>query len=317
MNIVILDGQVANPGDLSWDKIEDLGNLIIYNSSTPYQIIERAANADIIITNKCKLGKEVLLQLPNLKCICLLATGYDNIDVQTASSLGVTVCNAQGYSAPSVAQHTLALILALTNQVGKHNKGIHEGDWFKKNVWSYWELPIVELAGKTIGIYGMGNIGSQVATIAHSFGMKIITIDGRNIKSNLPTIEAVSPDELFRKSDIISLHVPYSDETHHLINSVTLQLMKSSSFLINTGRGDLVNEADLRKALDEKVIAGAALDVLSSEPPPKNHILIGAPNCIITPHQAWASKESRSRLLDIVADNIAHFLQGIPTNVVT
>lgn len=314
MNIVILDAEVANPGDLDWNNIKDQGNLTIFENSYPNQIIERANKAEVIITNKCKIGKSVIEKLPNLRCICLLATGYDNIDLDAAAKNNIVVYNAKGYSGPSVAQHVFGLILELTNRIGQHSIDIHKGKWTDKNVWSYCDSPIVELKDKTLGIFGLGSIGSRVATIGLAFGMKIIATRKNNKPPNNKQVKLVTQDELFRHSDILTLHTPLTEETKYVINEKTLEMMKESSILINTGRGDLINEGHLRKALDKNKISGAALDVLSMEPPLKNHILIGVPNCILTPHHAWATKESRRRLIDIVAQNIISYKSGEISN---
>lgn len=315
--IIILDGFVANPNDLSWEAIEAYGELIVYNRTSRLQIIKRAISADILIVNKCRLDKRMLNQLPNLKCICTLATGYNNIDIKAAKDLGITVCNAVGYSAPSVAQHVFALLLALTNQIEKHNKSVQRNEWANAIDWSYWKSPLVELAGKTMGIYGYGKIGEQVANIALAFGMNVIAVRKSNTPPKNSLVKLVSLEELFQESDILTLHAPLNTDSKEVINSDSLELMKETAYLINTGRGGLVNERDLKRALVKGQIAGAGLDVLSQEPPPMNHQLLGTPNCLITPHHAWATKESRSRLIDIVGDNIQAFLAGKPQNVVS
>lgn len=316
MNIVILDGQIVNPGDLEWTSLQDLGTVTIYHSTDYENIINHSADADILVTNKCKIDHDIIRNLPQLKCICLLATGYNNIDISAARTHNVTVCNASGYSTSSVAQHVFALLLELTNQVGQHSQEVTQGTWTKKGVWSYWNNPIVELAGLTMGIYGLGNIGTKVAQIALAMDMKVIATRKSNKPPSIPNIQLVSNQELFAESDVISLHAPLVENNYHVINAKTLSMMKSSTYIINTGRGDLINENDLRQALEKGNLAGAAVDVLSSEPPRDNHPLIGASNCIITPHQAWASKASRSRLIECVQLNISAFISGNPINVV-
>lgn len=315
-NIVILDGHVANPGDLSWQAIANQGNLKIYPRTTDNKVLERAKDADILIVNKRGLDKTILKQLPQLKCICTLATGYNNIDVVAARSLGITVCNAVGYSSPSVAQHVFALLLELINRVGLHNDHIQQNGWANSIDWCYWKSPMMELSGKTMGIYGFGKIGQQVAQIALAFGMKVIAVRKSNTPPSNKLIQLVSLETLLKESDVISLHAPLTTENTGIINSHHLELMKKTAYLINTGRGGLINEPDLKEALTTYQIAGAGLDVLSQEPPPKNHLLLGLTNCLITPHHAWATKESRARLITIVAENIKAFLEGKPQNVV-
>lgn len=315
--IVILDGHAANPGDLDWTPISQHGDLKIYDRTTPQQIYQRAKYADIVIVNKTVLDHYYISRLRNVKLICTLATGYNNIDLNGADHFGVTVCNAVGYSTPSVAQHVFSLLLEMTNHVALHHADVQSGGWTNSPDWSYWKKPLMELAGKTMGIYGFGKIGQQTAQVAQGFGMKIIA-HRRNMNQPPPAgIEYVSLDRLLSESDVLSLHAPLSKENVGIINSTNLSKMKPTAFLINTGRGGLVNELDLKNALLNKTIAGAGLDVLSLEPPPAEHPLIGVPNCIVTPHQAWASKESRIRLIQIVGDNIKSFLEGQPQNVVS
>ncbi len=315
--IVVLDGYVANPGDLSWTPLEEFGEVIIHGRTTSLQILERSQHANILLTNKCQLTAEVLEQLPNLEYIGLLATGYNNIDIKASKSLGITVCNARGYGAPSVAQHVFALILELTNQVGLHNQAVRENKWAESQDWSFWNTPLMELNGKTLGIYGFGNIGKQVARIGLAFGMKVIATRKNPIKGTMGGVALVSEEKLLSEADVLSLHAALSPDNYQFINSETIGKMKPSSFIINTGRGDLVNEADLKSALESGKIAGAALDVLHQEPPPHNHPLTTVDRCIITPHHAWAAKESRERMLSIVFDNIRSFQAGSPINVCT
>lgn len=316
-NITILDGYVTNPGDLSWQGITDLGETVIYDRTSPDQIFDRAKEADILVVNKVVLDEEMLNNLsPKLKCICTLATGYNNIDIKTAQNRGITVCNAVGYSSTSVAQHVFALLLQLTNQVTLHNQSVQNNEWANSADWSYSKSPLMELKGKTMGVYGLGGIGREVVKIARAFGMKIIAVRKNPKKLKPDYIQLVDISTFFGKSDVVTLHVPLTYETQHLVNRTTLSMMKPTAFLINTGRGGLVNEADLRAALLQGWIAGAGLDVLSEEPSAQNHPLLNIPKCIITPHQAWATQESRSRLIQIVADNIAAFLKEKPQNVV-
>jgi len=314
--IVILDGQVANPNDLSWESIAIQGELTIYPRTNDGELLERAKEATVLIVNKRTLNKDILKQLPHLKLICTLATGYNNIDVKAAKDLNIRVCNAVGYSSPSVAQHVFALLLELINRVGLHNDHVQKNGWANSVDWCYWKSPMIELAGKTLGIYGYGKIGQQVAEIALAFGMNVITVRRSNKQPANEKVQLVNIETLWKESDIISLHAPLTSENKGIINESTLSQMKTSTYLINTGRGGLINERHLKTALEHGVIAGAGLDVLSQEPPPKNHLLLGIPNCIITPHHAWTTRESRGRLIAIVAENIKAFLANKPQNVV-
>jgi len=315
-NIVILDGYVANPNDLSWKGIAKLGCLKVYNRTNDKDLFKRAKDAEILIINKRRLDRDLLYQLDKLKCICLLSTGYNSVDIIAAEERGIKVCNAVGYSGTSVAQHVFALLLELTNNVGLHNESVQQNEWATSTDWCYWKKPIMELADKTMGIYGLGKIGQEVAKIAIAFGMKVIASRKNQDKPNPLQIPLVSFGELIKESDVLSLHAPLTEENAGIINEQNLSDMKPTAILINTGRGGLVNEADLKVALLNGTIAGAGLDVLSEEPPPMSHPLLNIPNCIITPHNAWVSKESRERLIQIVADNIAAFLAGTPQNVV-
>lgn len=308
VNIVILDGFVANPSDLDWKVIEALGKVTIYDRTPSELVVSRAKDAAIILTNKCIFNEEVMAQLPQLQYIGLLATGMNNIDLEAANARGIVVRNAVGYSTPSVAQHVFALLLELTNAVGRHSQSVHNNDWGNASDWSYSHQTLIELQDKTLGIYGLGNIGQQVAKIGLAFGMKIIATRKNRHKPKPENVRLVEMEELLTESDVLTLHAPLIAENQNFINELTLDKMKKSAFLINTGRGGLVNEADLKTALEKGKIAGAALDVLKAEPPELDHILLNTPNCIITPHQAWASKESRARLLNIVADNLRGFL---------
>ncbi len=314
--IVILDGHVANPGDLSWNPIAEQGALTIHKRTADDLVIERAKDANIVIVNKRSLNKKILAQLPELKLICTLATGYNNIDIDTANHFGITVCNAVGYSSPSVAQHVFALLLELINRVGLHNETVQQNGWANSIDWCYWKSPMMELSGKTMGIYGYGKIGEQVANIALAFGMKVVAVRRSNQAPANSHVQLVDLKTLFQESDVLSLHAPLTEANTGIINQTNLALMKKSAYLINTGRGGLVNEMDLKTALQNGQIAGAGLDVLSQEPPPVDHLLLGTPNCLITPHHAWATKESRGRLIEIVAANIQAFLAGKPQNVV-
>lgn len=314
--IVILDGYATNPGDLSWDRIETCGDLTLYNDSASAELVSRSENATYIVTNKCEITRAILDQLPNLKCICVSATGYNNVDISYARSKGIDVCNVTGYSSPSVAQHVFALLFSLTNHVKEHSEGVHQGEWTKTDKWCYWKSPLIELASKTMGIYGYGKIGERVAEIALSFGMKVIATRRSDQEPNNPAVTLVSDAELLSQSDVLTLHAPLTDANKEYINRSSIRLMKPNSILINTGRGGLINEADLAEALSSGVIAAAALDVLNSEPPSADNPLYGIPNCIITPHIAWATKQSRQRLIASVAENITAHQKGEPQNVV-
>ena len=316
MNISILDAYTTNPGDLSWDGIAKFGNLRVYDHHDPDLLVRRAQESEILLINKVRIGTAQYKVLPKLKCICLTATGYDNIDTIEADRRGIYVCNASGYGTYAVAQHVWALILALDNRVAEHNQSIKQGEWSYRP-WSYNVLATHTLAGKSIGIIGLGKIGSQVAQIAHAMGMYVLA----PLRLNTPQItnqdvSYVPIADLVAQSDVISLHTPLNDSTHQMINDAFLGAMKSSAVLVNTGRGGLIDEQALSKHLIAGSIRGAALDVLSTEPPPADHPLIGLDNCIITPHIAWASVESRQGLIDIVVENVRAFIDGAPVNVV-
>jgi glycerate dehydrogenase len=315
MNIVYLDGYTLNPGDLSWAPLEKLGKLTIYDRTEPEKIVERAAEADVILTNKVVLDAHTLAQLPHLRYVGVTATGYNIIDLKAASAQGITVTNVRGYSTTAVAQHTFSLLLALTNRTELHSRSAKAGDWTHAVDWCYWKTPLVELSGKTLGLIGLGDIGTQVARIALAFGMRVLA----HRKSSAPAgdgIELVELERLFKESDVVSLHCPLTNETSGIINADSLGKMKPSAYLINTGRGGLINELHLAEALNEGRLAGAGVDVLSTEPPQATNPLLTAHNCLVTPHIAWALYESRERLMQLTADNIAAYQQGTPINVV-
>ncbi len=316
MNIVVLDGFTLNPGDLSWKGLEAFGNIKIYDRTEANLVIERCADAEIIITNKTIISEEIISELPKLKYIGVLATGYNVVDIETATERGIVVTNVPAYSTASVAQLTFALILELVMNVGIHNQSVQKGEWVNSHYFSYSKTPLVELSGLTLGIVGFGKIGREVAKIANAFGMKII-VNNRSVISSLPEyVTQVELTNIFEKSDFISLHTPLTDENNKFVNSEMLKLMKSSSYLINTGRGGLINETDLAKALNSNKIAGAGLDVLSTEPPQKDNPLLTANNCVITPHIAWATVAARKRLMNIAVDNVKAFINGKLQNVV-
>ena len=316
MKIIALDGRTLNPGDLSWENLSAFGEYEIYDFTPEEQVVERGRPADILLVNKVVLGKDELAQLPNLKCICVTATGYNNVDLQAARERGIPVCNAVGYSTDSVAQHVFALLLALTNKVYQHHISVQAGEWQRSDDFAYTLHTLPELAGKIFGIYGFGRIGQRVADLAQAFGMKILATHKHPERDARPGVEFVSLEELFERSDVTSLHAPLSEANREIVNAQLLQRMKSTAYLINTGRGGLIQEADLKLALQEGQLAGAALDVLSTEPPKEGNVLISAPNCILTPHLAWASLEARQRLMDITLNNIRAFQAGAPQNVV-
>lgn len=312
MNITVLDGHTVNPGDIDWEPIGVLGSLQVFDRTDPSEIVTRSLDADVLVVNKVEISREELGQLTNLKAIFLLATGYNNIDLKAVKEQGIAVYNAVGYGSESVAQHTISLILEQTNQVGRHHHSVKRGDWSDQNDFSYTLHTVKELKGKTLGLYGFGMIGKRVAELGLAFGMKILVFNRSTRPS--PGIHFVDKDVLFRQSDFLSLHVPLSAETAEVINRSSLKQMKEDLILINTGRGGLINERDLAKALVNGRIAGASLDVLSLEPPLASNPILCAPNCIITPHMAWTSLEARSRLIEIVAQNISNFKRGIDLN---
>lgn len=317
MKIVVLDGYTLNPGDLSWEGLEKLGDLTVYDRTPADQVVERAKDAEIVFTNKTPLGEEILANLPALKFIGVLATGYNIVNTDVAKKNRVIVSNVPGYGTASVVQMTFALLLELTQHVKHHSDTVKEGRWAKSVDWCYWDFPLVELAGKTIGIIGFGSIGEKVADIATAFGMNIIgSKRHRTDQSHRKNFRWAEIPELLAQSDVVSIHTPLVPETQGLINKENLALMKPSAFLLNTSRGPIVVDQDLADALNNGVIAGAGIDVLSKEPPAADNPLFGAKNCIITPHIAWATKEARSRLMDIAVQNLTAFIDRNPVNVV-
>lgn len=317
MKIVILDAYTSNPGDLSWAKFEKLGELKVYERTSRDQILERCRDAEIILDNKVVLDDEILSQLPKLKYIGILATGYNIVDVESAKKHGITVCNVPTYSTTAVAQLTFALILEFYNRVAVHDNAVHNGEWVSCMDFCFQKTPLIELMGKTIGIVGFGKIGNEVAKIANAFGMNILC----NVHDPKPlpdynSFRFVTLDELAEKSDIISFHCPLTAETTGLVNSEFISKMKSNAIIINTARGPIIDENALADALNKGKIAGAAVDVLSCEPPKADNPLLSCKNCIITPHIAWAGYETRIRLLDVVYSNLKAFLDGKPINVV-
>lgn len=315
MNIVYLDSFALNPGDLSWDDFKAIGLITLYESTSATEVVERLQDVEVVVVNKVLLTKEILSQLPKLMLIAVTATGVNNVDLVAAKEQGITVCNVPAYSTMSVVQMVFAHIFHIYNNVGQHAKAVADGRWENSSQFCFWDSDQIELAGKTLGIVGFGNIGQALAQVALAFDMKVIVLSSSKPQTDL-AIEFVEKNILFKEADIISLNCALTEQTKELINKETLALMKPSSILINTGRGPLVNEADLTEALEVGVIAGAGIDVLSQEPPIDGSPLIGAKNCFITPHIAWATKEARGRALAITIANIENFIAQNPVNVV-
>lgn len=316
MKTVILDGYTCNPGDLTWDGFQAFGPCEIYDRTPRSEVVSRAGDAEIVLTNKTALDRETLARLPKLRYIGVLATGYNVVDGKAARERGIPVCNIPEYGTANVAQSTFALLLELTNRSGHHARTVEEGRWCTSEDFCYWDFPLIELQGLKMGIVGAGRIGQAVAKIAMAFGMEVIAFDRFTPKQLPDGIRLTDLETLFRESDVITLHCPLSPENQELVNTTRLRLMKPSAFLINTARGGLVNESDLAKALDEGCLGGAALDVLSVEPPLPDNPLLKAKNCLITPHIAWATRSARARLIQTAVENVKAFVEGRPTNVV-
>lgn len=316
MKIVILDGYTLNPGDLDWSPVEALGTVHIYDRSTADEVLDRAKEATVLLTNKVVITREIMQQLPKLKYIGVMATGFNIVDLEAATDHGMIVTNVKGYSSNAVAQHTFALLLGLLNRVETHSALVHQGKWAASKDFTFRETALAEVAGKTMGLIGLGDIGQKVAAIAKAFGMRVISFRKNPEKASDATIEMVSLPEIFRRSDVVSLHVPLTAETEHIVNKRSLVTMKSTAYLLNTGRGALIHEGDLAQALQNHQIAGAGLDVLTSEPPLADNPLLKIDNCIITPHIAWSLKEARERLMAALVENIKAFQEGSPINQV-
>jgi glycerate dehydrogenase len=310
--IAITDGYTLNPGDLSWEPVSAFGQLIYFDRTPANEVADRCANATIIVTNKTPVSAETISRSNGLRMIAVTATGYNIVDTEAAKKRGVIVSNVPGYGTDSVAQHTFALLLELTNHVGANCASVSSGDWSVSKDFCYTVATLTELAGKTFGVIGLGQIGRKVAEIARAFGMKVIYT--RSNGSNDPGASSV--EEVFAQSDVVSLHCPSTKSNHGFVNHSLLHRMKKSAILINTSRGQLINESDLAVALDQGIIRAAGLDVLSSEPPSPDNPLIGMRNCIVTPHNAWYSFEARQRVMSETALNIERFLAGQPRNVV-
>ena len=314
LRIVVLDGYTLNPGDLSWAGLEALGPCVIHERTPADQIAERCQDADIVFTNKVALGRADMDRLPRLRYIGVLATGYNVVDVATAKERGIVVTNIPTYGTRSVAQMTFALLLELTQHIGHHAQTVHDGRWTQSKDFCYWDFPLVELEGLTLGLVGLGRIGRAVAEVALAFGMKVLAHDAFAPAVPVTGVTMVDLETLFSQSDVVSLHCPLTADNKGLVNAARLRLMKPSAFLINTSRGPLVNEADLAVVLNAGRIAGAGLDVLAVEPPRPDNPLLTAKNCLITPHIAWATAAARRRLMDIAVGNLRAFLGGAPVN---
>lgn len=314
MKIVITDGATVTGGDLSFDIFKQFGEVVIYDLTAPEEIAERIKDADIVLCNKTPMTAEVMKDAKNLKYIGLFATGFNNIDLEYTKSHNITVCNVPSYSTEAVAQHTFALILELLCRVSDYNKTVKEGDWVKSRTFSYFPIPLFELSGKTIGLVGLGSIGTRVADIALAFGMKVIAYKRSKVTDE--RIEQVTFDELLKRSDIVSLHCPLNKESENIMNSEAFAKMKDGAVFINTARGGMVDEMALRDALTSGKLLGAGLDVLRKEPMDKDCPLLNVENCIITPHIAWAGLETRKRLMGVVTSNIKAFIDGKPINTV-
>ncbi|WP_207420490.1 D-2-hydroxyacid dehydrogenase [Desertivirga brevis] len=315
MNIVATDGFALNPGDLNWDEINKLGEVTIYDRTSPDEIVPRCSSAEIVLTNKVAFSRETIDHLPKLRLICVLATGYNIIDTIAAAEKGIIVCNVPDYSSSAVAQHTFAFILEFATQVGLHSTSVHNGDWSRCADFSYSLSPLFEISGKTLGLVGFGNIARKVAEVAQAFGMNVLYHTPS--PKNITTARYVSIEELFSESDFVSLHLPLKPDNKEFVNMNLISRMKKTAFFINTARGPLVNEQDLADALNSGIIAGAGIDVLSVEPPPPHNPLLSAKNCFITPHNAWMSKEARERIMETTYKNINSFIKNSPINVVS
>ena len=316
INIVVLDGYGLNPGDLSWEVLERLGNFTVYPRTDSKDVISRSAGADILLTNKVVIDDDIMAALPRLKYIGVMATGYNVVDIKAAVKRGITVTNIPAYSTDSVAQMTFAHLLNITNRIGHYAAQNKAGRWSGNEDFCYWDTPLPEISGKTIGIVGLGNIGLRVAQIAHAFGMDVFALTSRNSASLPPGIQKTTLDGLLSASDVLTLHCPLTETTREMINRESISKMKHGAILINTGRGPLVNEYDVAEALKSGRIAAYGADVMCSEPPSADNPLFDAPNAFITPHIAWATYEARVRLLNTAAANVAAFINNNPVNVV-
>ena len=316
MKIVVMDGNGVNPGDISWEKIEQFGQLTVYPRTTPEEVLDHVGDAEIVLTNKTVFDAEIISHLTNTKYIGVLATGYNVVDLKAAREHGIVVTNIPAYSTDSVAQMTFAHILNVTNRVDHYARASREGEWSRCPDLCYWDQPLMELSGKTIGIVGLGHIGMKVARIAHDFGMDVFALTSKDATSLPEGIQKTTLEGILGASDIISLHCPLTNSTREIINAESLAKMRKGTILVNTGRGPLVNEADVAAALHTGQLAAYCADVMCSEPPSFDNPLFQEPNAFITPHVAWATVEARLRLMDIAEGNIKAFLSGNPVNVV-
>lgn len=312
MKIVVLDGYTENPGDLDWNGFAEMGEVTVYDRSEEAQVAERIQDADAVIVNKVRMTRELMEAHPKLRYIGVLATGYDVVDIEAARELHIAVTNVPGYGTDTVAQYAIALLLEVTSRIGHHAARVKEGEWARNADWCFWEYPLLELSGRTMGIIGYGRIGRRVGEIARALGMKILFHDAYAQEDG--SGEKVSLVELLQRSDVVSLHCPLTKENDSLINKKTLAMMKSHAILINNARGKLINECDLAQALQDGTIYAAALDVVREEPIRSDNPLLECDNCLITPHISWASKEARSRIMDTAAENLAEFLRGNTQN---
>jgi glycerate dehydrogenase len=315
MKIVVLDGFTLNPGDLNWDELKSLGPCEVHERTPPADLLRRSAEAEVLLTNKTELAGETIRSLPRLKYIGVLATGTNIVDLAAAHEQGIVVTNVPAYGTRSVAQTAFALLLELTQHVGEHSQGVRAGQWSRSADWCYWDHPLIELDGLTMGVVGFGRIGQALAGLAAAFGMNVLACSPRP-KALPPSMRAVDLETLFRQSDVVSLHCPLTPETRRLVNAERLAWMKPTAYLLNTSRGLLVDEPALAEALNSGTIAGAGLDVLSSEPPSPDNPLLKARNCVITPHLSWGTRAARSRLMNIAVENVRAFLAARPNNVV-
>lgn len=316
MKIVILESTAVNPGDLSWEPVLQLGDVTVYDRTSPEDVVSRIGDAQIVLINKTPITAKIMDACPNLRLICVEATGYNVVDCEAAKQRGILVCNVPTYGTDAVAQFTFALLLEICHQVGHHSTSVHSGDWCRSPDFCYWHTPQMELAGKTLGIIGFGKIGRAVAKIANAFNMRVLAYSRSRCIEGEMLGEYVDLDTLLKNADIISLHCPATAQTKEIINAASIEKMKDGAILINTARGGLIRETDLADALKSGKLRAAAADVVSVEPIRLDNPLLSAPNCIITPHMAWAPIEARQRIIQITAENIRAYLEGKPINVV-
>ncbi|NLT74832.1 MAG: D-2-hydroxyacid dehydrogenase [Chloroflexi bacterium] len=316
MKIVVLDGGTLNPGDLTWEGLEALGDTVIYDRTPPELVIERSRGAEVVLVNKVVIDRETMEQLPELKFICVLATGYNVIDTAAAKEKGILVANIPTYGTQSVAQMMMAHVLNLAQHVGYHADTVRAGRWSSSDDWCYWDFPMVELHGLTMGVVGFGRIGRNSAAVAKSFGMKILAFDEFVQDPGDPEVEMVDFRTLLQRSDVVTFHTPLTPETEGMLNAETLKLMKKTAFVINTSRGPVIDSQALADALNNDELGGAGLDVLDVEPPPADHPLLTAKNCYVTPHISWATRSARARLMQTAVDNVAGYINRKPMNIV-